>query len=298
MAPLDIGPRRLVDTSSFQLVEFNEKDKIPSYAIVSHRWIDGEEVSFQEFKVPQEDTKLKSGFLKIISACQRARKDNLRYLWIDTCCIDKGSHADVNLNIKSMYAYYQNAHVCYAYLVDVDKESDIWFLRFADSEWFRRGWTLQELLAPSSVYFFDRQWEDIGTKHTLSKEISYITTIPQDVLENDTSICDIAPFTKMSWMVGRKTTRPPDGGYCLSGLLGISMESDYDETLGRSLERLWTAFIDANPEYRNTLKKGASLFDILDELHEQSQKKGYTQRLILESTIRAAHPEKNELEYY
>ncbi|KAF5352976.1 hypothetical protein D9758_007926 [Tetrapyrgos nigripes] len=271
MAPVNIRPRRLVDTMSIQLVEFDQKDTVPPYAVISHRWIHDEEVSFQEFMNPQEEIKSKPGYLKILAACQKARKDQLGYLWIDTCCIDKGDHADVKLNIRSMYAYYQNAQICYAYLVDVDR-SDIWLKRFMDSEWFRRGWTLQELLAPRDVRFFDKEWRYIGTKVNLAMDISRITTIPEAVLTGQLSIRDIDPFQRMSWTIGRRTMRPPDGGYCLSGLLGVSMDPDYNETLRRSLERLWAAFINAYPQYKDALGLGVSLLDVLDNVRAESRK--------------------------
>ncbi|KAF5352979.1 hypothetical protein D9758_007941 [Tetrapyrgos nigripes] len=249
MASTKVRPQRLIDTHSRRLVEFVNSKDIPPYAIISHRWINSEEVSFQEFTKLQKETKAKPGYQKILDA----RKDGLRYLWIDTCCIDKGSHADISRNIRCMYAYYQNAEVCYGYLVDVDMTSEIWRTRFLHSEWFKRGWTLQELLAPDKVVFVDKEWSYIGTK---------------------------------------KTTRPPDGGYCLSGLLGVSMEPDYDETLRRS-ERLRAAFIEDNPKYRKTFGEAVSLLDELDELDDiRAKSRNMDSERISASTVNFMDTEK------
>ncbi|KAF5336684.1 hypothetical protein D9758_015678 [Tetrapyrgos nigripes] len=255
MASTKIRPHRLIDTHSCQLVEFANSKDIPPYAIISHRWMNSEEVSFQEFTDLQEETMAKPDYQKILEACDQARIDNLRYLWIDTCCIDKGSHADISRNIRCMYAYYQNAEVCYAYLVDVDVTSEIWRTRFLHSEWFKRGWTLQELLAPDKVVFFDKEWSHIGTKCGLNDVISHLTSIPSDDVLDD-------------WQKDDKAT---GWGLLFIGLLGVSMEPDYDETLRRSLERLWAAFIEDNSKYRKTLGDGVSLLDVLDDIRAKSR---------------------------
>ncbi|THU75465.1 heterokaryon incompatibility, partial [Dendrothele bispora CBS 962.96] len=127
----------------------------PQYAILSHRWntTAGQEISYKEFlQSPRsEATECKIGYQKILFACIQARTDNLDYLWVDTCCIDQENIGDVHRNIKSMFAYYQHSCVCYVYLADVDSNADPpspEFKHFKKSEWHRRGWTLQELLAP------------------------------------------------------------------------------------------------------------------------------------------------------
>ncbi|KAI6038927.1 hypothetical protein EDC04DRAFT_2895852 [Pisolithus marmoratus] len=146
------------------------------YAILSHRW--ASEVSYQEMiglmKMEEQERKEvvhRDGYQNIIiKSCEQAMKDGYKWLWIDTCCIDKRSSAELSEAIKAMYRWYQIAQVCYAYLNDVDKsvfptkierkfaKSNGW------SEWFIRGWTLQELIAPTRVEFFDKDWVPIGNK--------------------------------------------------------------------------------------------------------------------------------------
>ena len=117
------------------------------------------------------------GYAKIEGCCAQARLDGWKYAWIDSCCIDKSSSAELSEATNSMFKWYEDAMVCYAYLSDVDGKEDIPKQR-EDSAWFRRGWTLQELLAPQTViFFFDRNWVDVGTKSSLEDAISRITRI-------------------------------------------------------------------------------------------------------------------------
>jgi len=256
LASISACPHRLVDTFTLKLVEFSEYATIPPYATLSHSWIAGEEIAYGEFMHLEDGTKLKSGYLKIEAACRQARKDDIRYIWVDTCCIDRGNHADIKTNITSMYAYYQNAQVCYAYLVDVPIPV-IWFRA---SKWFRRGWTLQELIAPRTVSFFDRHWHRIGDKNEFLKDISMQTTIPSSILSGRRSILDIDVLTRMSWATLRKTTRPQDRAYCLQGLLGVSVEPNYKEHWKTSFNRLGKALFDAHPELKTRLGISDELF--------------------------------------
>ncbi|THU97864.1 HET-domain-containing protein [Dendrothele bispora CBS 962.96] len=265
----EVCPRRLINTRTLKFVELKENDPVPPYAILSHRWIQGQEVSYQEFLDGDPLTKLKSGYLKIAAACRVARRDRISFIWVDTCCIDKGSHDDVARNIRSMYAYYQNAQVCYAYLVDTNLD-DMWEKRFLHSEWFKRGWTLQELLAPKEVIFFDQSWVPVGTKRSLREMVSYVTNIPSAVLSGLGSVYDIDPLERMSWTIGRKTTKPPDRAYCLLGLLDVSIEPDYDETFRESMERLRKAFVDAHPQHREAFgSEEVSFLEILDQIYDK-----------------------------
>ncbi|THV00638.1 HET-domain-containing protein [Dendrothele bispora CBS 962.96] len=231
MAPVDVCPHRFIDTQSLELVEFSSKDNIiiPPYAILSHTWIPEEEIIYDEYRQPLEETYEKLGYHKIKAACLRAREQNLRYIWIDTCCIKQSDDNDVAANITSMYGYYQNAEVCYVYLVDVTALQSDWPTQLRDSQWLGRGWTLQELLAPKTVLFFDEYWQYIGDKHNLRGLIHHKTTIPQSVLSGEQSIQDINVLDRMSWATKRETTKLQDQAYCLQGLLGISIKPNYDE---------------------------------------------------------------------
>jgi hypothetical protein len=147
--------------------------------------------------------------------------------WIDSCCIDKSSSAELSEAINSMFKRYQNAQVCYAYLSDVTSAIDdpmITDSQFRRSQWFTRGWTLQELLAPQYVEFYNHHFVQIGTKSSLAMVIVEITGITHLF---DYNLACVAH--KMSWVATRKTTREEDIAYCLIGLFGVNMPTLYGE---------------------------------------------------------------------
>ena len=113
-----------------------------------------------------------------------AREHGYRYIWIDSCCIDKTSSSELSEAINSMYAWYERAHVCYAYLANVPPDEDPRKdgSAFRRSRWFTRGWTLQELLAPKNLVFLSMDWARLGTKDELTQLVSDITGISADAL--------------------------------------------------------------------------------------------------------------------
>ena len=215
---------RLLHTKTLQFDEFFDSD-IPSYAILSHRW-DKREISFQEFEASKD--KVGSGFTKLINSCSVARKQGFKWIWVDTCCIDKKSSAELSEAINSMYRWYANAAVCYAYLVDVRWDSSEGENRrnFESSVWFTRGWTLQELLASPQIHFYDADWKMIGTKEDFSTAIAATTRISQYHLERPKAAC---VATKFSWISKRKTSRVEDLAYCMLGLFEVNMPLLYGE---------------------------------------------------------------------
>ena len=130
------------------------------YAILSHVWGPSEQ-SFQNLQVLQTLHSSPSGNPrshasdKIRNFCIYAEAAGCELAWEDTCCIDKTSSAELSEAINSMYAWYANADVCFAFLEDVSVSGDpeIPDFTFRQSEWFTRGWTLQELIAPLDVVF-------------------------------------------------------------------------------------------------------------------------------------------------
>ena len=147
----------------------------------------------------------------------------------DRCCIDKTSSAELSEAINSMYLWYQEAALCYAYLPDVpSNDPSTLSSQLAESKWFTRGWTLQELLAPSTVYFYGEQWVELGTKASLHKTISRITGIPDRVLLMD-PLAKISVAMRMSWASKRRTTRLEDMAYCLMGIFRVNMPTLYGE---------------------------------------------------------------------
>lgn len=281
-----------VNVQHLELTEFFG-DNIPPYAILSHTWGD-DEVTFQDLHRGQYEHKL--GFGKIQYTRQQAKRDGLQWCWVDTCCIDKSSSAELSEAINSMFSWYARARVCYAYLADVCGQAFLdqrggaqphveeifetyeivclasrveaqprveqrrWFdaelhnetttvlsllelsdqgsstpdattgVAFCDSRWFRRGWTLQELIAPRRLKFFSRSWEPLGER---DEEQLYAvvecTGLSPVVFGNPRALRETPVAQRMSWMAHRQTTRKEDEAYCLLGIFGVHMPLLYGE---------------------------------------------------------------------
>ena len=237
-----LSKKRKVDRRT-KVFEFGD-DRATSYAILSHRWFDEEEVDYEEMvdlaKMDREERgeiRQRLGYKKILDSCEQAQKDGYAWLWVDTCCIDKRSSAELSEAINSMYRWYENSGVCYTYLHDV--ESNSYFPTFRDfknyrkfngyPEWFSRGWTLQELIAPKDVQFFNKDWQLIGDKKSLSTVLSEATQVPKYILTDGLSSNRPCVAQIMSWAATRQTTRIEDRAYSLMGLLGVNMPMLYGE---------------------------------------------------------------------
>ncbi|KAF9766283.1 hypothetical protein IL306_001337 [Fusarium sp. DS 682] len=222
---------RLINVSTLELESFTGEHgrSIPTYAILSHRW-SSEEVSLQQMMghnpLPEES----KGYRKIVDFCAKAKAEGFEYAWIDTCCIDKTSSAELSEAINSMFQWYQKSAACYVYLDDVTctENPRLPDSKFRQSRWFTRGWTLQELLAPHEVIFLADDWREIGTKASLSATISDITKIDTTTLVKHTwSHVSVAGI--MSWASMRQTTRLEDQAYSLMGLFDVNMPLIYGE---------------------------------------------------------------------
>jgi hypothetical protein len=183
---------------------------------------------------PPHPFKHKAGYSKIAYACGQAQKDGYRYVWVDTCCIDKRSSAELSEAINSMFSWYQRAAVCYAYLDDVHFDDYTegyltWKDHFSISRWFTRAWTLPELLAPQKVVFYAKGWRLLGTKSSLVKSIERITGIDELTLLDPKLIHNASVAQRMSWAAKRAASRPEDLAYSLMGLFGVSMPILYGE---------------------------------------------------------------------
>lgn len=155
-----------------------------------------------------------------------ALSDDIPYVWVDTCCIDKSSSAELSEAINSMFRWYAKSEVCYAYLDDINGSSYIRELPTA--RWFTRGWTLQELIAPRNMIFFSKDWEVIGSKESLRKTLGRITTIPSTALST-TPPAYFSVAERMSWIAERETTKAEDLAYALLGLFDVHMPLLYGE---------------------------------------------------------------------
>jgi hypothetical protein len=236
--------RLLERNSSGQLSftkDFIGEEEIPPYAILSHTWQEGQEVTFDDLR--NNNGKNKAGYEKIRFCAQQAERNSLRYFWVDTCCINKADHVELQDAINSMFRWYQNARRCYVYLSDVSSAEQepssqlTWELAFRASRWFTRGWTLQELLAPLTVEFFSQEGRPLGDKRTLEQQIHETTGITIPALRG-IHLREIDVEERLSWINGRQTTRPEDKAYSLLGIFGIFMSLIYGEGEENAFKRL------------------------------------------------------------
>lgn len=283
---------RLINTDTLELMEFFDA-QIPEYkyAILSHRWSQ-DELSFEEYtsesKHNQPEFEAKAGYRKVVDLCRLAREGivhcgrgavRYQWAWIDTVCIDKRSSAELSEAINSMYKWYQMSGVCVVFLPDVmavdtqpgKTRGDLisipghsTFKRddFLQSCWFTRGWTLQELTAPTSVLFYDTSLRTLGpiTKvgqfdkdkvsfdalHNVTAEAAHIDRVILQSTEPRSGAGSIAYI--MSWAAHRQTTRAEDMAYCLLGLCGVNMPLLYGEGGDRAFRRLQLEIISSNPD--------------------------------------------------
>nr|OQO25847.1 hypothetical protein B0A51_09759 [Rachicladosporium sp. CCFEE 5018] len=243
---------------------------IPPYIIASHRW-GNEEVTYQD--VEGHLNTYKSGYVKLCGFLDYVRQTYpfIHWLWIDTCCIDKTNSVELSEAINSMFKWYRNAAVCLAYLSDVDFSaetrnadesgarmegsayiSDDLKRQLQHSEWFSRGWTLQELVAPRLVVFLSRQWEVIGFKGrgffndtSFVAQLAALTRVPSEVLHDSREVGRVSAEQKIRCALGRETIREEDLWYCLFGLLDAPIGTNYGEGSKHARRRLLAGLEEA-----------------------------------------------------
>lgn len=191
------------------------------YAILSHRW-EQDELSYQDLQARRNRDG--AGFIKVQKCCKKALEDGFEWLWVDTCCIDKSSSSELSEAINAMFRWYKASARCYAYLSDVDGTEDgtgcLHWASFKESAWFSRGWTLQELIAPSDVLFLDSAWREMGTRTELMADITAVTGIPGPAF---ISLRHYSVAQIISWASMRMTSRVEDLAYCLLGLFDVGI---------------------------------------------------------------------------
>lgn len=246
---------RLLNTKTLELTTWPRD--CPPYAILSHTWGDNE-APFEAFLPKPKWRRVvsrmqKHKYTKVIQACSVARSQGYEWIWIDTCCIDKSSSTELSEAINSMYGYYERSGICFAHLIDADVESssrreDV-ATSLASSRWFTRGWTLQELIAPAVIEFYNKDWVYIGTKISLSSTLEKSTSIPQGLFTPAwyrlcvggmarQSLHLLSVAQKLSWAARRETTRAEDIAYCLMGLFEVNMPLLYGEGEAKAFARL------------------------------------------------------------
>ncbi|KAK5637702.1 hypothetical protein RRF57_013417 [Xylaria bambusicola] len=214
-------------TGLFSLTDYPQGSNIPPYAILSHTW-GAEEVTYNDLK--QGIGQHKIGYEKIRFCDQQARLDGLQYFWVDTCCIDKSSSAELakSINVSSLTT-----------VQDSDRHNNQHpvLLQLRRSRWFTRGWTLQELIAPETVDFYSREGIALGSKESLMPLICDITGIPARALRGD-PLSHFTTSERMAWAERRRTTEPEDKAYSLLGIFETHMSLIYGEGEKRALKRL------------------------------------------------------------
>lgn len=252
---------RLLDVGTF---EFFERTNNEPYAILSHTWDEKEftysdMIRFQEKVATWSSHDRKSsmnhssqpGAAKVRRACRSAETQGFRYIWIDTCCINKENPSELSRAIRSMFRWYERAAVCLVHLSDVGftlpgdvsfKDTSRWPNKGLP-KWFTRGWTYQELLAPKDVSFYNAEWVFIGSKRSLWSQINEATKIPKEALLKDRSLKQYSAAQKLSWAAGRQTKEEEDIAYSLIGIFDVTLQLDYGEGGEKAFHRLQRAIL-------------------------------------------------------
>ncbi|EJF56300.1 hypothetical protein DICSQDRAFT_175037 [Dichomitus squalens LYAD-421 SS1] len=229
----------LLSTDRAELHYFSRTfDADGGYAILSHTWEKNEQ-TYQEVRAisercrrhhanPRDDPELSP---KIREMCILAEEHGYQWAWVDSCCIDKTSSSELSEAVNSMYRWYSDCEVCYAYLADVPGDCilDASNSAFRRSRWHTRGWTLQELVAPARLLFISSDWTELGNRTTLANLLQEITGIESRIFTRQKRPADFSIASRMNWASRRRTTRVEDEAYCLMGLFDVSMPANYGE---------------------------------------------------------------------
>ena len=209
------------------------------YVTLSHRWgkfepllrdIDGRVIY---------DLRPTDGISKLQSFCQECCRYGYLWAWSDTCCIDKESSAELQEAIGSMFSWYRLSALTLVHLADVSDTGQL-----TSSDWFKRGWTLQELLAPRTMLFFTRDWSlylDSSSNH--KEDSAILGELEQATGITSRHLTDFHPGvddarSRLQWASGRCTTRPEDIAYSLLGVFSLHIPVLYGESAEHALGRL------------------------------------------------------------
>ncbi|KAG2043149.1 heterokaryon incompatibility protein-domain-containing protein [Suillus americanus] len=242
-------------TNSF----YYKASRLVKYAILSHRWLDSGEPTYEEMKAGT--LAAGPGYEKLKNFCREARQYKVDFAWSDTCCIDKSSSTELDESIRSMFRWYRNSEICIVHLAKSTTIKDILL-----DEWTERGWTLQELLAPFYIKFFNKYWKpmtnDSNDKRKeatteILQTLEKATGIPRDEIYWQFNPGPSKVDERMTWAARRKTTRVEDVAYSLMGIFDVSLQIAYGEGGDRAFCRLIEAIMQAgNPSVLNW--KGAA----------------------------------------
>ncbi|KAG2116132.1 hypothetical protein DEU56DRAFT_840546 [Suillus clintonianus] len=218
------------------------------YGILSHRWL-SLEPSLQDMMSGK--TLEGPGWEKLRKFCEVANKVyGVELVWSDTCCIDKTSSSELDESLRCMFRWYRNADICIAYLAETTSIDG-----FHNDEWFTRGWTLQELLAPRIIRFFRSDWVPLTdcrndkADGVANRPIFDVITAVTGISSQDLRAFVPGPFqvdTRMIWAAGRRTTRSEDVAYSLMGIFDVCIPITYGEGAQRAFFRLIEAIMQVS----------------------------------------------------
>ncbi|KAI5999498.1 hypothetical protein EDD15DRAFT_2131691, partial [Pisolithus albus] len=215
------------------------------FVTFSHRWGTGEPLLRDVEGHSVYDISANGGLEKLKAFCLRACEQGYLWAWSDTCCIDKDSSAELQEAIGSMFTWYRRSALTIVHLPDIPNTGS-----FGRSEWFRRGWTLQELLAPQTMLFYTKDWSLyrnlMGPNHktdaSVIEELEKATGIESRFLTHFSPGTDDAR-SRLRWASSRCTTRPEDVAYSLFGIFDVHLPVIYGEGAEKALGRLLAEII-------------------------------------------------------
>ncbi|KAG1730442.1 hypothetical protein EDB19DRAFT_1379614 [Suillus lakei] len=234
--------------SSVSEFSFCDRVHFVTYATLSHRWLDEGEPTYEEMKM---GTAAGPGYEKLVAFCKKAKEYYVEFVWSDTCCIDKNSSTELDESIRSMFRWYQNSFVCIVHMAQSKTITDI-----QEDEWIRRGWTLQELLAPHRIKFFNARWMPMTSNendkapnmkpdwsYDILRALEAATRIPRNVLTSGLVKHPMRVDERIAWAARRETTWVEDAAYSLMGIFNVSLQIAYGEGRDRAFCRLIEAIM-------------------------------------------------------
>ncbi|KAG1745405.1 heterokaryon incompatibility protein-domain-containing protein [Suillus paluster] len=239
--------RRCGGWSRKSAIESRLVPKMLKYAILSHRW-GKSEPTFQDLKSGRH--KLEgAGYEKLQEFCTKAKDHGCRLAWSDTCCINKESSSELDEAIRSMYRWYHDAYICIVHLAQSQSLETLGI-----DEWFLRGWTLQELLAPLRMKFYGPMWTPLTQNANDKNDAAVVSALSRVTKIPPNDLCNFRPgpnraWEKMTWAASRKTTRLEDIAYSLTGIFDISMTIAYGEG-DRAFKRFMAELIQNCKEWQ------------------------------------------------
>ncbi len=167
-----------------------------------------------------------------------------------------------------MYRWYKDATICLVFLPDVHDptlcscmlsdhtvhraefpslSARFYTEELKNSAWFRRAWTLQELLAPISMFLFSTEFCPIGTKAELAGLIAEASDIPEKFIRGE-PLSTACVAQRMKWAAKRQASRQEDIAYSLIGLFEVNLPLLYGEGGERAFRRLQKEIIQSSPD--------------------------------------------------